>query len=130
MQPSLFDLWSADSTVRLAQERIEITDGATKAAYLMSRVIKGAKVTKSLQKTMEVLDLPVFNTQIQQRVIYPLAATQGLTAFELEPQGEAAQDFRRLVDEIKEMFSGTSKIQKPRKHGNKKTVNKENMETL
>ena len=122
IQPSPFDLWSSESTVRLAKERIDVTDGGVKAAFLRSRVIKGARVTKALHNTMSQLELPMLNTIIQQRVLYPLAATKGLTAFELEPAGEAAGDFIELFNEIKEMFKDTCKIQKARKLARRQTV--------
>ena len=48
--------------------------------------------------------LPVLESRITQRVIYPTSAATRQTVFEREPEGEAAQEVRALTAEIKRLL--------------------------
>jgi chromosome partitioning protein len=100
VQPSPYDIWAAEALVDLVRQRIEITDGKLRAAFVVSRAIKGTKIGAEVTEALQGYALPVLETRITQRVIYPTSAASGKTAMDLEPGGEAAAEFRQLADEV------------------------------
>jgi len=100
VQPSPYDIWATSALVDLVKQRIEITDGKLKAAFVISRVIKGTKIGDETIDALIGYDLPVLNSKIVQRVIYPTSAISGSTSFDNEPNGAAATEIKSLLDEI------------------------------
>lgn len=99
VQPSPYDVWATAALVDLVKQRIEITDGALKAAFVVSRAIKGTKLGSEVISALEDYGLPVLDTKITQRVIFPSSAGVGLTAMDQDPSGEAAAEISALADE-------------------------------
>lgn len=100
VQPSPYDIWATSDLVNLIKQRIEITNGALKAAFVISRAIKGTKIGKEVIYALNDYELPVLKTKITQRVIYPTSATQGETVLDKEPTSEAATEIKNLLQEI------------------------------
>jgi chromosome partitioning protein len=104
VQPSPYDIWATADLVDLVKSRIELTDGKLKAAFVVSRAIKGTKIGAEIADALAGYSLPVLATRITQRVSYPSTAATGKTIFDLEPDGEAAQEVRALADELKSIL--------------------------
>lgn len=104
VQPSPYDVWATADLVDLVKTRIEVMDGRLKAAFVISRAIKGTKIGNEITAALADYGLPVLASRIIQRVIYPTSAATGQTVFEFEPEGEAAQEIRALAGEIKNML--------------------------
>lgn len=104
VQPSPYDIWATADLVDLVKSRIELTDGKLKAAFIVSRAIKGTKIGAEIGDALAGYGLPVLATRITQRVSYPSTAATGKTIFDLEPDGEAAQEVRALADELKSIL--------------------------
>lgn len=102
VQPSPYDVWATSDLVDLVKARIEILDGGLKAAFVISRAIKGTKIGKEITAALADYGLPVLASRVTQRVIYPTSAATGQTVFEREPGGEAAQEIRALLAELKQ----------------------------
>ncbi|MET3109102.1 chromosome partitioning protein [Oxalobacteraceae bacterium GrIS 1.18] len=100
VQPSPYDIWAAADLVDLVKQRIEVTDGRLKAAFLVSRAIAGTKLGQEVAEALVGYGLPVLTTRIMQRVAYPGSAATGRTVFDTDPDGEAAADFIALKNEI------------------------------
>jgi chromosome partitioning protein len=100
VQPSPYDLWATAELVDKVKQRIEITDGSLKAAFIVSRVIVGTKIGKEIFEILAQYELPVLNSTIAQRVIFPISATKGWTVLDFEPKSQAAQEVRALTSEI------------------------------
>ena len=100
VQPSPYDIWATSDLVDLIKQRIEVTDGKLKAAFVVSRVIKGTKIGSEIIEILEKYDLPVLETRITQRVIYPSSAAEGTTVLDQDPKGEAAQEIQNLTNEV------------------------------
>ena len=79
VQPSPYDIWATKELVDLVKHRIEITDGRTKAAFIISRKIKGTNLAKEIIQELEKYDLPIFKSSTSQRVAYPTVAQYGST---------------------------------------------------
>ena len=105
VQPSPYDIWAAADLVDLVKSRIEITDGKLKAAFVVSRAIKGTRLGQEISEALTGYGLPVLAARITQRVSYPTSAAAGTTVLDTEPNGEAAIEIRALVSAIKE-FNG------------------------
>ena len=101
VQPSPYDIWATADLVELVKQRIEVTDGKLRAAFVVSRAIKGTKIGGSVSAALVDYGLPILESRITQRVIYPGSAAGGGTVFDEEPDGEAAREVRALLEEIK-----------------------------
>ena len=100
VQPSPYDIWATSDLVDLVKQRIEMTDGKLKAAFVVSRTIKGTKIGKEISVALSDYGLPVLETSITQRVIYPTSASIGSSVLDEEPAGEASKEINNLINEI------------------------------
>ena len=101
VQPSPYDLWATADLVDMVKQRIEITDGKLRAAFIVSRAIVGTNLSKDIGATLEEYDLPVLSTQIHQRVDYPKTAARGLTVLDQRNvEAEAVKEVNALTDEV------------------------------
>ena len=100
VQPSPYDIWAAADLVELVKARQSITDGKLKAAFIVSRAIKGTKIGNEIIEALDGYDLPILSTKIFQRVLYPTSAAKGGTVLDDEPDGDAAREIRQLTTEI------------------------------
>jgi chromosome partitioning protein len=105
VQPSPYDIWATADLVELVKQRIELTDGKLRAAFVVSRAIKGTKIGAEVAAALEGYGLPVLASRITQRVIYPSTAAGGTTVLDAEPSGDAAAEVRALAGEILEALS-------------------------
>lgn len=104
VQPSPYDIWATADLVELVKARIEILDGKLKAAFVISRAIKGTKIGAEIADALEGYGLPVLEARITQRVSYPSTAATGTTVLDAEPEGDAARECMALADAVKKML--------------------------
>lgn len=109
VQPSPYDIWAASDLVDLVKQRIEMTDGRLKAAFVVSRAIKGTRIGAEVKSALDGYGLPVMEARITQRVSYPGTAAEGRTVLDSEPKGEAAKEFDSLLAELKATLLKKSK---------------------
>lgn len=100
VQPSPYDIWATAELVDLVKQRIEITDGKLQAAFIVSRAIKGTRIGTEVTEALHGYELPILESRITQRVIYPTTAASGTTVFDKEPKGAAALEMESLATEI------------------------------
>lgn len=105
VQPSPYDIWATADLVDLVKQRIEVTDGKLKAAFVVSRAIKGTKIGGEVVDALTGYGLPVLDARITQRVSYPSTAATGTTVSDAEPDSEAAREIMALANEIKQLLS-------------------------
>ncbi len=105
VQPSPYDIWATEDLVDVIKARQSITDGFPKAAFIISRQIKNTTLSKEIREALKEYDMPVFNSGTFQRVIYAKTATSGSTVIDSEPNGEAAIEIKKIVQEIKEFIA-------------------------
>ena len=104
VQPSPYDIWATADLVDLVKQRIEVTDGRLQAAFVVSRAIKGTKIGAEIAEALRGYGLPVLDSRITQRVIYPSTAAGGTTVCDVEPGGDAAREVTALANEIKQLL--------------------------
>jgi len=102
VQPSPYDIWATADLVDLVKQRIELTDGKLKAAFVVSRAIKGTRIGAEITDALNGYGLPVLASRITQRVSYPGSAAAGTTILDSEPNGDGAAEVRALLAEIKQ----------------------------
>ena len=105
VQPSPYDVWATSDLVELVQQRIEMTDGKLKAAFVVSRAIQNTNIGKEVAAVLQDYNLPVLDARIVQRVSYPNSASVGKTVFETESaKSNAVTEITQLVNEVKTFF--------------------------
>jgi len=104
VQPSPYDIWATSDLVDLVKQRIEVTDGKLQAAFVVSRAIKGTKIGTEISEALLGYELPVLETRITQRVIYPTSATTGTTVLDIDPSSDASKEVNSLALELVEKF--------------------------
>ena len=105
VQPSPYDVWATSDLVDLVQQRIEMTDGKLKAAFVVSRAIQNTNIGKEVAAVLQDYNLPVLDARIVQRVSYPNSASVGKTVFETESaKSNAVTEITQLVNEVKTFF--------------------------
>ncbi|SAK97923.1 cobyrinic acid a,c-diamide synthase [Caballeronia hypogeia] len=100
VQPSPYDIWATSDLVDLVKQRIELTDGKMQAAFVVSRAIKNTRIGDEVIGALEGYGLPILKTRITQRVSYPSTAASGTTVLDTEPNGDAANEVRALLEEL------------------------------
>lgn len=106
VQPSPYDIWATSDLVDIVKQRIEMTDGNLKAAFVVSRAINNTNIGKEVSTVLLDYGLPVLNTKIMQRVSYPNSAAIGKTIFDTETASSSAvQEITSLVNEVKKILS-------------------------
>ena len=103
-QPSPLDLWACADLVELIKTRQSITDGKPLAAFLISRAIKGTKLSDEIREVLQGYDLPVLNSCTRQRIAYPTSISNGTTVLERK-SSPAAREIIAIRDEIAEILN-------------------------
>lgn len=105
--PSQYDVWATEDLVRNVQDRILMTEGKTKAAFIVSRKITGTTIGKDVYDDLRKLELPIFESGTCQRVAYATSVNQGLTVLDGEYIGGAAyKEIEAIINEIEEFYYG------------------------
>jgi chromosome partitioning protein len=97
--PSPYDIWASAETVNLIKEASVYKENL-KSIFTINRKIVNTAIGRDVVSALGELELPVFKSHISQRVIFAEAAASGMTVFDIEPEGKAAQEIVSLVDEI------------------------------
>ena len=86
--------------------RQEVGGGKPKAVFLISRAIKGTKLSGEVRKTLTDYGLPVLAARTTQRVVYPTTAAEGKTVFDGADPGAIAE-INVIKPEVLEVLHGT-----------------------
>lgn len=101
VQPSPYDIWATEDMVRNVKDRINMTGGEVKGAFVISRKIVGSNIGREINHRLEELALPVFESGTCQRVAYATSVEKGLTVLDGEYYGtEACQEIEEITKEI------------------------------
>ena len=107
VQPSPYDIWSTEDLVRNVQDRILMTEGRTKAAFLVSRKIGNTIIGREIQSELEKFELPVLKSGTSQRVDYITTVEKGMSVLDGEyKESPACKEIMSIIDEIEEMTNG------------------------
>lgn len=104
VQPSMADLWAVDELVELIDVRREITDGALKAAFVVSRQKKNTNLAGAISRPLEDRGLPVLEGRTSDLVAYAEALSFGSTVLDYEPSSTAAQEIRDVYASLQALM--------------------------
>ncbi|MBA7579538.1 Chromosome-partitioning ATPase Soj [subsurface metagenome] len=99
VSPGLADFWSTQKLVEIYLEEKEKRPKLD-ARLLINRVDRRTKLGREFRQLLEKLNIPIFVTEIPQRVIYSEAWHAGKTVDRLRPKGTGAKDYLRLSNEV------------------------------
>jgi chromosome partitioning protein len=99
VQPSPYDVWAADETVKLLTE-ITIYNDSLKGLFVINRKIKNTALGRDVASALGDYPLTVAQTAITQRVVFAESAASGLSVLELAPEGPASKELNALAKEI------------------------------
>jgi len=101
VQPSPYDVWATEDLVRNVKDKIAMSDGKTKAAFIISRKITGTNLGRDIQEELKKLELPIFTSTTSQRVAYATSVEKGLSVLDGEYYGtEACKEITQIIYEI------------------------------
>jgi len=101
VQPSPYDVWATEDLVRNVKDKISMSDGKTKAAFIISRKITGTNLGRDIQEELKKLELPIFSSTTSQRVAYATSVEKGLSVLDGEYYDtEACKEIKQIICEI------------------------------
>lgn len=107
VQPSPYDIWATEDLVRTAKDRQQVTNGAMKAAFVVSRKIVNTNLAKEIDIELQKMDLPTFKNATCQRVAYATSVEKGITVLDGEYYGsEACKEIQAISKELEEFANG------------------------
>lgn len=106
VQPSPYDVWATEDLVRHVKDRIEMTEGKTKAAFIVSRKIKGTNIGKDIYGQLEELGLPVFVNGTTQSVGYAKSVELGTTVLDNQLFMKSSNEIIEIINEIERFKNG------------------------
>lgn len=104
VQPSPYDLWAASDLVDVLKARQEITEGSPLSGFLISRMIEGTKLSGDVRTALDGYELPIFETTITQRQVYPQVAAEGKAVFDGN-NAKAKAEITALTNEVLAVLS-------------------------
>jgi ATPases involved in chromosome partitioning len=97
--PSPLDVWSAGATVAMIKDA-QSGNPYLKARFLISRKMSTTKLGDSLRESLTKYNIPVFKTEISQRIALAQSLLLGKNIFQFLPFSDSAYEFEQLYQEI------------------------------
>ncbi len=97
--PSPLDIWSSKETISLFPEAGK-RNRRLKTKLLICRKIVGTRIGREAREALETYGMDMFDAEISQRVAFVEAMISGRSVLEYAPNSEAAEEIRRLSNEI------------------------------
>jgi len=101
VQPSPYDIWASEETVKLIEEA-RIYKETLKSVFVVNRKIANTAIGRDVGEALAAYSVPVMAACVTQRVIFAEAASQGKAVYEVDPNGPAAAEIESVVNEIRE----------------------------
>lgn len=99
VQPSQWDVWAAEETVKLVEECRDVYNQQLKSAFVINRKISKTAVGRAVHKALAGYSVPVLPAGLCQRVAFA-ESTRGLTVFEIDPDSLASKEVSQLLKEV------------------------------
>lgn len=99
VKPSSLDVWAATDVVALLEEVRQFKPDL-QAKFVINERRPNTRLARDVEEALRSVGLPVCETSVHTRTAYPVAIGQGLSVFDTEPNGKAADEMNRLLDEI------------------------------
>jgi len=103
VSPSPLDIWSAGEAMDLVKKRNTLKGKKIDARFLVSRRIVGTVLGNEVRDAIKKWGLPVFKTEISQRISVCESLMVGKGVIEYQPKSTASQEFLNLAKEIQRL---------------------------
>ncbi len=97
--PSPLDIWSSKETIALIGNSMK-RNHDLECKLLVCRKIQRTRIGSEAREVIEFYKLPVFETEICQRIAYVQAMLAGVSVVQYAPNSEAALEIKNLCSEI------------------------------
>jgi chromosome partitioning protein len=104
IEPGGASRWSSDLTVRQLKEAAELKP-TLKCGFVVSRKIGTTVLGRDTRSMAADAGIPIFDTEIEQRVAYAEALTMGKTIFEWMGRGPAVAEIQSLTHELLDVLN-------------------------
>lgn len=101
IQPSPYDVWSADEVVKLIDEA-RTYKPLIKSCFVVNRKIANTAIGRDVRAALQDYSVRVFDATIAQRVVFAEAAGQGRAVYEVDTESAATTEIRAVVKELLE----------------------------
>jgi chromosome partitioning protein len=99
--PSSLDIWSCKDALETIGEKSGSAEDAN-VRLLINRKVPGTRVGREVREALEEFGVPVFNTELCQRIAYVDAMKYGVSVMHYAPGSKAAGEIESLCEEILE----------------------------
>lgn len=99
VKPSSLDVWAATDVVELIQE-VQVLKPELKAFFVINERKPNTRLARDVAEALQSIGIGVCSTSIHSRTAYPVSIGQGLTVFDVDPRGKAANEMSGLLLEI------------------------------
>ena len=99
VQPSPYDIWASEETIKLIEEA-KIYKENLRYVLAVNRKIANTAISRDVVELLKEKHMRILENSVCQRVIYAESAGSGQTVFDLSPNGKASHEIRLLVDEL------------------------------
>ncbi|MBN1291950.1 MAG: ParA family protein [Candidatus Latescibacteria bacterium] len=99
VSPGLADYWSTKKLLDIYFEEKE-KKPKLDARLVISRIDRRTKSGREFRPFLERLSIPIFVTEIPQRIVFNDVWNARMSVDRLQPKSEGAKDFRRLAQEV------------------------------
>lgn len=103
LKPSADDISGAIETQHLVKEinkTPERSDQPIQCKLILTMTQNGTVISKHVRKELEEQGYPLLKSEMFQRVAYPESAINGLSPCVVDPEGAAARDIVRIINEL------------------------------
>lgn len=107
IEPGGASRWSSNLTVRQLTEAQQFKP-SLKCGFVVTRKITGTVLGRDARSMAADAGIPIFQTEIEQRVVYAEALTMGKTVFEWGSNSAAVREIQALTHELLDAFKPTS----------------------
>lgn len=101
VQPSPYDIWSAEEIVHLIEEA-KVYKEKLKASFVINRKISNTAIGRDVREALSAYAVPTYASTVTQRVVFAEAAAQGLAVHEVDADSPATQEIAAVAKELKE----------------------------
>ena len=99
VQPSPYDVWATDEIVKLVKQ-VQAYKASVQHFMVINRRIGNTAIGRDVRDALAGFDVPVLEATVTQRVVFAECAAQGLSVFEVDPDGQAAREIEAMGKEL------------------------------
>ncbi len=104
VEPGGASRWSSELTISQLKEAQEFKP-TLKCGFVVSRKIGGTVLGRDARNMAEDAGIPIFKTEIEQRIAFAEAMTMGKSIFEWSPQSPAVRDIQSFTRELLDVLN-------------------------